>query len=139
MPRFNFRLEKLLGFRRTTEKSAKDRYLQCRARVLEAEQALRVMERERVLRQGGTPTSLRDRLVLNTFLARMEDDERAQASVIAVLMQEERDSQIEWLGSKQDAEGIDKLRDKAQADWSLEEARREQRELDEWVVTRKAS
>lgn len=139
MRKFRFRLEKLLDYRRRLEEGAKTAYLEARARRIDAEYDLQGLQntRETTLKRG-TPC-LEGRLALDSYLSKLEDDQRAQASVIAVLTDEEEQFRQAWVNARQEAEALQKLRDKEYEDYKLEAARYEQAELDEWAVLRRAA
>jgi len=139
MAKFNFRLQKLLEFRRMQEKWAKDAYLEARVRRNEGEIELETVRQRRfdVLRSSATSiASLRQ---MEGYLMRLDDEEQASLSAIAVLEDEERQARDEWFTAKSEAEAIQKLREQAHADWIRDELRREQAELDEWSVTRRSA
>jgi flagellar export protein FliJ len=141
MAKFTFRLDKLLDYRRLQEKWAKDDYLVRRARRLEAEtEAEEIADRRVVaLAVAELPTSMETLTSRQAFVDKLEDDERAQRSVIGVLESEEDMALEEWLRARQESDALLKLREKAQEEWAVVEARRVQNELDEWAVTRRVS
>ena len=137
MPKFRFRLQRVLGFRHLQEKWARDAYLSSRARRLEAEEQTQQIEEHRsnLLKDG--VTSIPSRLALESALMRLDDDFRAQMSVIGVLADEENQLHDLWVATKREVETIEKLRVKSLDDWQVIEGRRVQAELDEWAVTRR--
>lgn len=139
MAKFNFRLESILTFRRKLEESAKTTYLEARARRLDAEFDLQaIVESRRTTLHRGVPC-LENRLALDAYLARLEDQARAQHSVIGVLTDEEEQARKKWITARQDSESIQKLRDKEYESWQRDQLRKEQSELDEWSVLRRAA
>jgi flagellar export protein FliJ len=70
-------------------------------------------------------------------MIRLDDEKRSQLTIISVLRSEEDNFNAEWIKAKQDREALEKLREKAQVDYDLEILRSEQKELDEWSVTRR--
>jgi len=139
MAKFNFRLEKLLEFRRLQEKWAKDAYLESRARRNEGEIAIEEvrMRRFEVLRSSATSiSSLRQ---MESYLMRLDDEEQASIAALGVLEDEEREARDAWIFAKSESEAIQKLREQAYADWKRDELRREQNELDEWSVMRRTA
>lgn len=139
MPKFHFRLNRLLAFRQLREKWARDAYLGARAKRLEAEeQSQRILDDKYALLHSAS-TDLTGRLALETAVNRLDDNYRAQQSVLGVLAGEETHSHDLWMTAKKEVEAIGKLREHAHADWVTAEERRAQAELDEWAVTRRAT
>jgi flagellar export protein FliJ len=138
MPKFTFRLQRLLDYRRLQEKWAKDAFLAARARRLEAEEARNCIDafRDELLSCG--QSDLRSRIALESAVNRLDDEQRAQESVISILSDEESGAREAWVKSRQDGEALDKLREMALDEWKTDETRREQAELDEWSTTRRA-
>lgn len=138
MAKFSFRLAKILELRRMEEDWARDAYMECQARRIVAEH-----ERDRMIETMNRPIaagqSMTDLMALQAYRERLEDEVRAAAAAIAVLENEEESAKETWLERRRDAEALQKLRDKEFAEWMLEENRREQRDIDEWAVLRRAS
>lgn len=139
MPRFTFRLQKLLEYRKLQEDWAKDAYLEARARTLQAEREIAQVQgrRHRALRHH--PASVDDKLSLERYLSKLDDDERALEAAHAVLEGEEDVARLEWLQAKSDHEALIKLRQKDLEEFNQEQDRREQAELDEWAVFRRVA
>ena len=121
MKRFSFRMQKVLEYRRMVEDWAKTAYTESQARLLSAQGDLQGMhlKREQVLRSPWEPT-IEARQNLDAYLERLEDEARA-----------------EWLLARQEAEAMQKLRDKALEEWQIEINRAEQREMDEFANNRR--
>jgi flagellar export protein FliJ len=139
MRKFQFRLAKLLEYRHLQEKWAKDEYLVCRAKRIEGENQIEHLKERRALAMRKTYSTLQDRRAQEQFAARLEDDRRAVEAAVAVLAGEEELARVKWLSVRKDAEALEKLKEKDQALWTVEEQRRVQRDLDEWAVTRRAA
>lgn len=139
MPRFAFKLQKVLEFRERLEQEAKDVYMESRAKTIEAENELAHMieHRKAVIRQP--LSSLDDHLALDRYVQSCEDKERHQHLVIQVCETEEEEKRLLWIESKKEYQAIVKLRDKAFDEWQAEENRREQNALDEWAVLRRTA
>jgi len=139
VPRFVFKLQKVLEYRELLEKEAKDAYMEARAKTIEAEAELaRMIEhRKAVIRQP--LSSLDDHLALDAYVQACEDKERQQHLVIQVCEAEEEQKRLLWIEAKKDYQAIAKLRDKAFGEWLAEESRREQNDLDEWAVLRRTA
>jgi flagellar FliJ protein len=139
MPNFEFRLQKVLDYRALVEGWAKDAYLDARAARLEAVAGLESIE----LRRGEllkTPhTTIEDRMAMQNCLDKFEEDERQQRIVIDMLEGDESKRKEEWTEARKELQALEKLRDKAFAEWMVDENRREQKELDDWTVTRRAA
>lgn len=139
MPRFTFKLQKVLEFRERLEHEAKDVYMDARAKTIEAENELSRMIEHRKAVICQPLSSLDDHLALDRYVQSCEDKERHQHLVIQVYETEEEEKRLLWIESKKEFQAIVKLRDKAFDEWQAEENRREQNALDEWAVLRRAS
>lgn len=137
MRKFAFHLQKVLDYRRLVEEWARDAYLEARVKRLEAEAELEAIRarREEALRSDASTVA--ERLDLERYLQRLDDEEQAQRTVIAVLEEEEEKARLEWMERKRDAEALQKLHDRRRAEHELEETRRQQAELDEWAVMKR--
>lgn len=139
MAKFKFRLQRLLDHRRFLEKSAKDAWLKQRAERVQAEEELAEMKAKRNQLASQTVTQFSDLIQQQHALSRLESLEKSFMAAIAVLENEEEAAYRVWMNAKQDAEAIEKLREKAKEFWDKEMERREQAELDEWAVMRRAA
>jgi flagellar FliJ protein len=139
MARFKFRLQKLYEFRQKQEEWAKDVFTQARARRLDSGEELARLLQERKQAAQAARGDLRQRITLGDYLEKCDDDIRAVESAIAVLEQEEEQRKEEWLAARRDAAALEKLREQAYTDWLYEENRKEQNEMDEWAVMRRAA
>ncbi|HJP82937.1 MAG TPA: flagellar FliJ family protein [Fimbriimonadaceae bacterium] len=137
MKKFEFRLQKVLDFRAAMEEMAKDAYLDARNKRIEAEALITAIEDRRREILEGTGNSLAERQSTDDLMIRLDDEKRSQMTIISVLRSEEDSFNSEWIKAKQDREALEKLREKAQVDYDLEISRSEQKELDEWSVTRR--
>ena len=139
MARFRFRLQKVLEFRASCETAAKNLYLAKRSEVLAIEAGIGAIRQRRLDALSEPRSSLDHFRFLESELLRLDDDEREQNVVLSVLNDEAEALRIAWTRHKQDLETIEKLREKAFAEWTQELNRREQAELDEWSVLRRAA
>ena len=139
MAKFKFRLEKLLEYRRLQEKWAKDEFLACRAKRIEGENEIDRLKDRRMAAFGKTYGSLEERRAQEAFAGRLDDERRAIEAAVAVLAGEEEIARQKWLNVRKDAEALEKLKEKDQGLWSVEEERKVQRDLDEWTITRRAA
>jgi flagellar export protein FliJ len=137
MKKFEFRLQKVLDFRAAMEGMAKDAYLDARNKRIEAEALITAIENRRREILDGTGDSIAERQSTDELMIRLDDEKRSQLTIISVLRSEEDNFNAEWIKAKQDREALEKLREKAQVDYDLEILRSEQKELDEWSVTRR--
>jgi flagellar export protein FliJ len=137
VPKFTFRLQKVLEFREAVEARAKEQYLDARAARLEAEVESSGIEARRQEALAKPADDLADRQALELMMIKLDADQRNQQSVVAILAEEEEKAMAEWHERRKELEALVKLRDKALADWQLNENRREQNELDEWSVLRR--
>jgi len=118
---------------------AKDAYLEARAARLEAVAHLESIERHRGDLLTKPADSLDARLAMQACLDKLDDDERQQNVVIEMLELDEAKRKEEWTEARRELQVLEKLRESALAEWTLEENRREQKELDEWSITRRAA
>jgi flagellar FliJ protein len=137
MKKFEFRLQKVLDFRAAMEEMAKDAYLDARNKRIEAEALITAIEDRRREILDGTGDSIAERQSTDELMIRLDDEKRSQLTIISVLRSEEDNFNAEWIKAKQDREALEKLREKAQVDYDLEISGSEQKELDEWSVTRR--
>lgn len=122
-----------------TEEWAKDAYLEARAARLEGMAELDAIERRRGELLAQPAEGLDARLAMQTCLDKFDDDERQQRVVIEMLEIDEAKRKEEWTEARKELQVLEKLRDSAYSEWLLEENRREQRDLDEWSVMRRAA
>ena len=139
MKKFSFRLQKVMDFREAMESLAKDAYLDARAKRLEAEALILNIETRRkdLLREPCLTVELHQ--MIEALMIRLDDEVRAQTTVIKVLIDEEQHALSEWHRAKQGFEALVKLSEKAHAEYQKEADQEEQKELDEWSVTRRAA
>ena len=139
MPRFKFRLQKLLELRRIEEAEAKDAYLQAKSARLDAEVEAEKISMRRMEISDQKRTSLDELIAAQAYIHRLEDEEGHMRSALGVLIDEEEGAKKNWVLRKQEAEAFEKLKEKEYEEWQKEEARKEQADLDEWAVQRRAS
>lgn len=138
MKKFEFKLQKVLDYRRTLEEWAKDAYLDCRVRRLECESDLaQVQARRKAMLESEAPTTVSAMLDLERFLQRLDDEEHENEAILAILIDEEAQALSAWQEKRQESEALQKLRDQSWADWQQAAAREEQAALDEWSVMRR--
>ncbi|MFX6254413.1 hypothetical protein ABTF84_19815, partial [Acinetobacter baumannii] len=87
--KFQFRLDRILGFRQLQEKWAREAYLAARAERLEAEDEAQQIESRKLGLLSDSALSLSSRIALESALNRLDDDFRAQRAVVGVLESEE--------------------------------------------------
>jgi len=139
MALFKFRLEKLLEYRQLQEKWAKDAFLECRARMLEAETEVESVQRRRATALTSKACAFDERVSLESYVTRLEDEQRAAEAALAVMADETELALQEWHRTRHEAEAMVKLQESDLAEWTLEQNRREQAELDEWSVLRRSA
>jgi len=136
---FKFRLQKVLEFRASCETTAKNQYLAKRSEVLAVEADISRIRQRRLDALAEPRSSLEHFRLLEAQLQRLDDEEREQHVVLSVLNDEAEALRVAWTRHRQDLETMEKLREKAFAEWTQEANRREQAELDEWSVLRRAA
>ena len=139
MKKFKFRLQKVLEYREAMEHWAQDVYLETRVARLEGEAALLEVQNRRNSAVNRSADTLEERKHLEMTLMSLDDDEKAQKTVVEVLTAEEEKALNVWHEKKRELDIILKLRDKAREEWQLEATRHEQAELDEWAVLRRGA
>lgn len=139
MRRFEFRLEKVLEYRRLQEGWAKDALREAQAALAESERALERILREREVALERRPESVETFIDLDSYVTRLEDDAEAQRSVVAILADEVERARQEWMAARRALQTMEKLRDREYEQWESELQREEQKALDEWTNTRRSA
>ena len=139
MANFTFRLQKVLEFRAGREHAAKSAYLAKQSEVMAAEAAISRIKERRLCTLSETRSSIEQYQLLEAELLRLDDEERVQRVVLSVLSDEAEVLRVAWTRHKQDVETVQKLRERAHAEWTQALNRREQAELDEWSAQRRAA
>lgn len=139
MPKFEFRLQKVLEYRELEESWARDALLAARTAREEREIEIAQVGSRRASLLERPTMSLDDRRNLELLMQKMDDEERDHQTVLGVLQNEEQTAIREWQSRKQAVEALVRLREAALDTWRLEEERREQAELDEWTTMRRAA
>lgn len=139
MAKFNFRLEKLLEYRRLQEKWAKDAYLEALGRRNEIEGQIEAAKRRKSTAMATHPAGLDELISLDAYFTRLDDEKRALESALAVVADEADVYLQEFQVAKRETAAIEKLRETALAEWNLEQSRKEQAVLDEWATQRRAA
>ena len=139
MINFKFRLEKLLEYRRLQEKWAKDAYLEVIVRKFEAEAEIESIKRRRETALRSSPSALDELVSLDAYMTKLDDDQRASETAESVISTEVETALDEWTVTRMQVAAIEKLREAELAEWTLNENRREQSELDEWSSQRRAA
>jgi flagellar export protein FliJ len=137
MPKFAFSLQRVLDYRRLEERWAEDAFRLAREAVAEAEESLDTIRSRRVQLCDYTATSLAMRLDLERCHMELDREEESAQNRLALLTNDESRARDEWRNCRIAAEALDKLRQSAFEEWTREEARREQADLDEWAVLRR--
>jgi flagellar export protein FliJ len=135
--KFKFKLAKVLEYRELEESWAKDYYVACQKKRMEAEDAVDEIEAERMRLVARGAKSLQDRKDLETLLQKCGDGERAAMLLLVQLTEDEDQARDTWMAKRKDRLTLQKIHDKALEDWKLEQERREQKALDEWATQRR--
>lgn len=139
MKTFDFRLKRVLDYRRLTEEWAKDAYLEARSARLEAEVDLATIEQERHELFSRSPRTISELLAREHRLELLVARHHQQLIILEVLLEDEERALTEWKARKQDVQVLEKLHDKAYEEWMYEVNREEQNFLDEWANGRRAA
>jgi flagellar export protein FliJ len=136
MARFEFRLQKVLEYRGMVEQWAKEAYLDAQRKVFDAEAERETIRSTRQELLSRRMASVEELVALNAYVERLDDQESMQDSIIRILTDAVESAKQEWIVAKQEAEALVKLRDGDLAEWTLDQDRKEQAELDEMTVLR---
>lgn len=139
MKTFDFRLAKVLDYRRLVEDWAKEAYLDARTARLEAEVMLAGIRQQRHNLLMETATTIEDLQTQELLFNAIDDREATQQLVLNVLLDEEGAALGEWTSKRRDVAVLEKLHDKAFEEWSKEMNKEEQAFLDEWTNGRRAA
>lgn len=139
MRKFEFRLQRVREFRHSVEAKLKAEYREVQLRVAEAEALLEHLRATRELAAQDRPQNIEGLKTLQAYLARLDDDAVSQEAIIAILKNDEELARANWLEAKKEAKTTDQLYETAMAEYLTEENRQEQKDLDEWSNTRRAS
>lgn len=139
MAKFHFRLERVLEYRRLEESWAKEAYLDARMKRLECQATLHGIAARRSELLGIPAVTLEDHRSRELRLSVLDDQERAEEAALSVLLQEEERVMGAWHAKRQEVRALEKLREGAETEWRRAEERKEQAELDEWSVLRRAA
>ncbi|RYG22404.1 flagellar export protein FliJ, partial [bacterium] len=131
MPKFAFSLQRVLDYRRLEERWAEDAFRLARESVSEAEAELdAIRSRRRAVCEQQVP-SVEARLNLERYHSELDREEESAQNRLALLVNDEARAMDEWREARIAAEALDKLRHAAFEEWTREETRREQADLDE--------
>jgi flagellar FliJ protein len=139
LKQFNFRLQKVLEYRQLLETWAKEAYLDARTARLEAEIVLYGVAEQRKHMLESPVNTLDERQTLEIRLADLDDKERQQNTVLAILLTEEEKALEAWTEKRVELQALQKMHDKRFAEWQQEAERKVQAELDEWALRKRAA
>lgn len=137
MPKFAFSLQRVLDYRRLEERWAEEAFRLARQAVTEVEASLDAIRTRRRDLSDHSATSLAVRLDIERCHVELDREEESAQNRLALLTNDEARAMEEWRNCRIAAEALDKLRESAFEEWTREEARREQADLDEWAVLRR--
>lgn len=137
MAKFKFRLETVRKVRDRAREDAKREYLEAIARRVQAEAERDEIQKRLAAIASFPARDLSDRFSQDAMILRLTDDVSSQETVISILVMEEEEAQKAYLQARQDAEAIERLREKRHAEWLAEEDRLENLALDEWATQRR--
>lgn len=137
MAKFKFRLETVRKVRDRAREEAKREYLEAIARRVQAEAERDEIQKRLAAIASFPARDITDRFSQDAMILRLTDDVSSQETVISILVMEEEEAQKAYLQARQDAEAIDRLREKRYAEWLAEEDRLENLALDEWATQRR--
>lgn len=137
MKKFEFRLESVLRYRRDLENTAKTAYMGARRETLLCESEIAETDQRRLEILQLKYANLPERKLIETLVEGTDDRERELRATLCVLQNEEAMALAAWQGAQREVKALDQLREKALTAWRHEDDLEEQRNLDEWTVTRR--
>ncbi len=137
MAKFKFRLETVRKVRDRAREDAKREYLEAIARRVQAEAERDEIQKRLAAIASFPARDISDRFSQDAMILRLTDDVSSQETVISILLIEEDEARRVYLQARQDAEAIERLREKRYAEWLAEEDRLENLALDEWATQRR--
>ena len=137
MAKFKFRLETVRKVRDRAREDAKREYLEAIARRVQAEAERDEIQKRLAAIASFPARDISDRFSQDAMILRLTDDVSSQETVISILLIEEDEARRVYLQARQDAEAIERLREKRHAEWLAEEDRLENLALDEWATQRR--
>ncbi|HRI44632.1 MAG TPA: flagellar export protein FliJ [Fimbriimonadaceae bacterium] len=137
MKKFEFSLQRVLDYRQMVAEWARDAYLEARKRLEDAQAGLVEIDDRRRRASESAAATVSELLDHERYRVRLDDERRAQETIIAILDQEVEAAYRAWVEKRIEAEALEKLREQALAEYEEEARRAEQRELDEWAVLRR--
>lgn len=137
MKKFEFSLQRVLDYRQMVADWARDSYLEARKRLEDAESELLEIDDRRRRASESCAATVSELLDHERYRVRLDDERRAQETIIAILDQEVETAYRTWVERRIEAEALEKLREQALSEYEDETRRAEQRELDEWAVLRR--
>lgn len=139
MKKFEFSLQRVLDYRKMVADWARDAYLEARGRLAEAEDELASIDERRRRASEMNADTVAELLDHERYRVRLDDQRREQETIIAILEQEVEAAYKTWSTKRVEAEALEKLREQALVEYEEEVRRYEQKELDEWAVTRRTA
>lgn len=137
MAKFKFRLETVRKVRDRAREDAKREYLEAIARRVQAEAERDEIQKRLAAIASFPARDITDRFSQDAMILRLTDDVSSQETVISIFLIEEDEARRAYLQARQDAEAIERLREKRHAEWLAEEDRLENLALDEWATQRR--
>lgn len=136
---FKFRLQTVLDLRQMALEEAERNFGIARSKREDAQRDLEGVHQILDQLKRKNPHSFQSRVDSIAYADRLQDETRALLSTIGVLETEEAEAHAAWMEAKKEVKTIEKLREKALAEYQLDETRREQAEIDEWATLRGAT
>ncbi len=137
MAKFKFRLETVRKVRDRAREDAKREYLEAIVRRVQAEAERDEIQKRLAAIASFPARDITDRFSQDAMILRLTDDVSSQETVVSILLIEEDEARRAYLQARQDAEAIERLREKRHAEWLAEEDRLENLALDEWATQRR--
>ncbi len=137
MTPFAFSLQRVLDYRRLEEQWAQEAFRLARTAVAEAEWELDAIRSRRASLDDSPVPTIAARLDLEACHRELTREEESAQNRLALLANDEARALDEWKVCRIAAEALAKLREAAFEEWTREQSRIEQAELDEWAVLRR--
>ena len=137
MHKFNFKLQKILEYKETLEEQAKRAYLEKKPKLLEAEITLNQIAKRRHDVLVSSANDLASLQAKETFLLRLDEEERSQKIIINVLLSEEEKARSIWQEKHQEAKALQKLKEHRKQEWIYLFNKEEQNTIDDFATMRR--
>lgn len=139
MPKFRFAFQRVLEYRRMQESWSKDAFLEMKRCRLAAELVAEKILQERDKAMLRLPRNIEEMKTLDFYFERLQCEYENQQSVISLLLEDEAHAHEEWIEARKRLKAMERLHDMALSEYLKAEAKKDQKQLDEWTNSRRAA